>query len=167
MTVVSGSLRDLVGASMANRQGVLVFRPNEAMVQSATTTPGTIHATAEVRVTPSSNGSFSVNLTATTVMLNDCYYTLRIEWVDGAGGQMDFPDWQIRVPVGSGGHIGNYITLGPPNGGWGGSLPNLSLVLMSLTFPDNLQRGQHWWKTDPDDPQNYNGRNTGEIYRGV
>ncbi|MFJ5106639.1 MULTISPECIES: hypothetical protein [unclassified Glutamicibacter] len=167
MPAVTGYLKDLVGAAMANRQGVLVFRPNEAMVQAATTTPGTIHSTAEVRVTPASNGSFSVNLTATTVMATDCFYTLRIEWVDGAGPSMDFPGWQIRVPVGAGGSLDQFIVIGPPDGGWGGSLPNLSLVLMSLTFPGNLQRGQLWWKTDPDDPQNYNGRNTGEIHRGV
>lgn len=166
MTAVSGSVKDLVGASMASRQCVLVFRPNEAMIQAATTTPGTVHPTAEVRVTPASNGDFTANLTATTVMLNDCFYVLRIEWLDADGGHMDFPNWQIRVTT-SGGHIGNYISLGPPQGGWGGSLPNLSLVLMSLNFPDNLQRGQLWWKTDPDDPQNYNGRNTGEIHRGV
>lgn len=167
MPDVTGSLRDLVSVSMANRQGVLVFRPNAAMLQAATTTPGTIHTTAEVRVTPSSNGSFSVNLTATTVMLSDAYYTLRIEWVDGSGPDLDFPNWQIRVPVGSGGNIGQFIVIGPPSGGWGGTLPNLSLVIMSLTQPDNLQRGQFWWKTDPDDPQNYNGRNTGEIRQGV
>lgn len=166
MTAVSGSVKDLVGASMASRQCVLVFRPNEAMIQTATTTPGTIHPTAEVRVTPASNGDFTANLTATTVMLNDCFYVLRIEWLDADGGHMDFPNWQIRVTT-SAGHIGQFITLGPPDGGWGGSLANLSLVLMSLTFPDNLQRGQLWWKTDPDDPQNYNGRNTGIIERGV
>lgn len=166
MPAVTGSLKDLVGSSLSNRQGVLVFRPNEAMVQAATTTPGTIHATAEVRVAPASNGDFTANLTATTVMLNDCYYTLRIEWVDGAGGQMDFPNWQIRVPT-SGGHIGNYIVLGPPQGGWGGSLPNLTLVMMSLTRPDNLQVGQFWWQSDPDDPLNLNGKNTDNIYRGV
>lgn len=167
MPAVDFQVRDLVGASMASRQCVVVFRPNEAMIQAATTTPGTIHPTAEVRVTPNSNGQGTANLTATTVMATDCFYTLRIEWVDGSGPSMDFPGWQIRVPVGAGGSLDQFIVIGPPQGGWGGSLPNLSLVIMSLTFPDNLQRGQLWWKTDPDDPQNYNGRNTGEIYRGV
>lgn len=167
MPVYTGSVRDLVGASMADRECVLVFRPNAAMVQVATTTPGTIHPPAEVRIKPASNSTFSVNFTATTVMLTDAFYTLRIEWLDKAGGVRDFPDWQFRVPVGSGGHIGEIIVIGPPQGGWGGSLPNLSLVMMSLTQPPTLQRGQLWWITDPEDPQNLNGKNTGEIRQGV
>lgn len=168
MPTVTGYLKDLVGATMGNRQGVIVFRPNEPMIQAATTTPGTIHPTAEVRVTPASNGSFSVNLTATTVMLSDAYYTIRIEWVDKGIPPMDFPDWQVRVPVGSGGHIGQFIVLGPPQGGWGGSLPNLSLVLISETRPDNLQVGQLWLQATPGAHASPDGAlNTGILYRGT
>ena len=165
MPAVTGSLKDLIGVSMANRQCVLVFRPNEPMIQAATSTPGTIHPTAEVRVTPASNGDWTANLTATTVMLNDAFYTLRIEWVEGNIPPRDFPNWQIRVTT-TGGHIGNFVVLGPPGGGWGGSLANLSIVLLSLTQPPGLQRGQLWFQTDPDDPENLNDRNTGRIYRG-
>lgn len=168
MPTVTGYLKDLVGAAMGNRKGKLVFRPNAPMVQAASTTPGTIHSTAEISVTPASNGSFSVNLTATTVMLQDAYYTLRIEWLDSEGGAMDFPNWQIRVPVGSGGHIGEFIVLGPPNGGWGGSLPNLSLVLVSETRPDNLQVGQLWLQATPGEHASPDGAlNTGNLYRGT
>ena len=168
MPVYTGNLRDLIGANLNNRQGVLIFRPNQAMLQAATTTPGTIHPTAEVRVVPDSGGAFSVNLTATTIMLNDCWYTIRIEWVDGSGPDMDFPGWQVRVPVGSGGTIDEAITIGPPDGGWGGSLPNLSLVLVSPTRPSNLQRGQLWLQATPGDHDSQDeALNTGNLYRGI
>lgn len=168
MPVYTGSLRDLVGASMANRQCELVFSPNEAMLQVATTTPGTIHPTAEIRVKPSANGNFSVNLTATTVMLTDCFYLLRIEWVDKGVPPKDFPNWQLRVPVGSGGHIGEIITVGPPHGGWGGSLANLSLVLVSPTRPKGLQRGQLWLQAVPGEHASPDEKlNTGILWRGI
>lgn len=174
MPAVDFRVRDLVGASMASKKCVVIFRPNEAMLQAATTTPGTIHPTAAVRVTPNSNGEGTANLTATTIMLTDAFYTLRIEWVEGKISPRDFPNWQIRVPVGAGGSLDKFVVIGPPQGGWGGSLPNLSLVMMALspnraklTPPPGLQRGQNWWDTDPDDPQNLNGQNTGDIYRGV
>lgn len=167
MPAVTGYLKDLVGDAMADREGVIVFRPNAAMVQATSTTPGTIHSTAEKRIKPDANGSFSVNLTATTIMLTDAYYTLRIEWVDGSGPALDYPDWQIRVPVGSGGHIGEFITIGPPNGGWGGSLPNLSLVMIAETQPDNLQVGQLWLQATPGEHANPDrALNTGKLYRG-
>lgn len=173
MPVVTGTVLDLLSASMASRGVELVFQPNEPMLQVATTTPGRIHPTAEVKVKPDASGKWSAALTATTVMLSDCFYKLRIDWADGSGTAKDFPDWQIRVPV-TGGHIGEFVVIGPPQGGWGGSLPNLSLVMMALPVdsqgikpPPGLQRGQPWWLTDPDDPQNLNGKNTGEIRQGV
>ena len=167
MAIVNGSLKDIVNASMANRQGKLVFRLNAESVAVTGSNAGAVYPTEEVSInSAASTGNFSIDLQTTTSLLTDAWYTLRIEWLDAEGGSMDFPGWQIRVPV-SGGSIDKLITLGPPQGGWGGSLPNLSIVLMGLTFPDNLQVGQLWWKTDPDDPNNLNGKNTGRIEKGT
>lgn len=167
MAIVNGSLKDIVNESLASRQGKLIFQLNEPSVAATGAFSGAIYSTAEKSVNAAaSTGNFSVDLQTTTSLLNDAWYTLRIEWLDTEGGSMDFPGWQIRVPI-SGGSIDKLITLGPPNGGWGGSLPNLSIVQMALTRPDNLQVGQLWWKTDPDDPNNLNGKNTGRIEKGT
>lgn len=167
MAIVNGSMLDIVNKAMADRAAELFFRLNEPSVAAVGANAGTVYSTEEQSVkTSGSTGNFSIDLQTTTSLLTDAWYTLRLEWLDGKGPGRDFTGWQIRVPV-SGGSIDKLITLGPPNGGWGGSLPNLSIVLMSLTFPDNLQVGQLWWKTDPDDPNNFNGKNTGRIEKGT
>lgn len=167
MAIVNGSMKDIVNASMAGRAAKLFFRLNDTGVASVGSNAGTVYPADEQPVSPSSStGNFSIDLQTTTSMLHEAFYTLRLEWLEGGGPGLDFPNWQIRVPA-DGGRIDRLITLGPPSGGWGGSLPNLSLVLMGLTRPENLQVGQLWWQTDPEDPNNLNGKNTGRIYRGV
>lgn len=167
MAIVNGSLKDIVNASMASRQGKLVFRLNAESVAVTGSNAGAVYPTEEVSInSAASTGNFSIDLQTTTSLLTDAWYTLRIEWLDSEGGAMDFPGWQIRVPV-SGGSIDKLITLGPPNGGWGGSLANLSLVMIAPEKPDNLQVGQLWLESDPDDPNNFNGKNTSRLYRGV
>lgn len=167
MAIVSGSMKDLVNASLATRQGRLIFRLSEPSIAVTGANAGSVYPTAESSVIAStSTGNFSIDLQTTTSLLTDAWYIPSIEWLDEAGGATDFPNWQVRVPV-SGGSLDKLITLGAPSGGWGGSLPNLSIVQMGLTRPDNLQVGQLWWKTDPDDPNNLNGKNTGRIEKGV
>ncbi|MDR4533202.1 hypothetical protein [Glutamicibacter sp. PS] len=167
MATVTGNLKDIVNQAMGDRQGELVFRLSDPSIAAVGANAGTIYPTAEQRVVPSSTGAFTVNLQTTTSLLNDAWYTLQIEWLDDEGGVMDFPGWQIRVGV-DGGSIDKLITFGPPGGGWGGQLPNLSLVLVSLTKPDNLQVGQLWLQAAPeahDSPDQ--GLNTGKLYRGI
>lgn len=155
MPVVNWELKDIVGATLASRVGRVIFRLVEPNIVAAT---GRIIPTAEVAVTPASDGSGSVNLTATSSMLGNGYYVMSIEWLDSSMPRTDFPDWQIRVGS-SGGNLGDFIDFG---GGHGG--PNLSLVLTGLTKPPNLKVGQLWWNTDPNDP--YGTANTGLIYVG-
>lgn len=162
---VSGNVRDIVMGSMAGKVVQLVFRLNAPNVQATGTWAGTIHPTVEERVTPDSTGAFSVSLVTTTLMLGDAWYELGIVWQGSKEPLWDYPEWQIRVS--GDGPINEMITLGPPGGGWGGPIGNLSLVLLSLTKPPQLKKGQLWWKTDPDDPNNLNGLNTGNIYQGV
>lgn len=158
MPVVTGELKDIVGQTLASRVGRLKFRLVEPNIVATGSAAGRILPTAEESVTPSSGGSFSVNLADTSTMLADGYYVLSIEWVDSSMPMTDFPDWQIRVGP-NGGTLSGLIDTG---GGRGG--PNLSLVLLGLTQPPNLKRGQLWWKTNPDNPTD--SRNTGQIYIG-
>ncbi|MHC6176249.1 hypothetical protein [Glutamicibacter sp. X7] len=165
---VSGSVTDIVEQMMADRVVQLVFRLQAPNVQTGAGTVGRIYPTAEHRVTPNAtSGFFSVDLAVTTAMLIDGWYELGIVWADSEGPVWDHPQWQIRVPDG-GGSINNLITLGPPGGGWGGQLPNLSLVLVSLTKPDNLQVGQLWLQAAAGEHASANpALNTGKLYRGV
>ena len=155
MPAVTGELKDIIGATLVSRVGRLIFRLVEPNITVST---GRVLPTAEVSVTPSSDGAFTVNLTSTSSMLGNGYYVMSIEWLDSSMPHADFPDWQIRVGS-SGGNLGDFIDFG---GGHGG--PNLSFVLTGLTKPSNLKVGQLWWKTDPNDP--YGPANTGLIYVG-
>lgn len=167
MAIVSGSMKDIVNVSMANRQAKLFFRLNGPSVAVVGANAGTVYPTEEQSVTPdSSTGNFSIDLQTTTSLLTDAWYTMRLEWLEGGGPGMDFPGWQLRVSN-EGGRLDQLITLGPPQGGWGGSLPNLSLVMIAPEQPDNLQVSQFWLESDPDDPDNLNGKNTGRLYKGV
>lgn len=158
MPNVTGELKDIVGAPLANRVGRLKFRLVEANIVASGSSAGRILPTAEEVVAPVSSGSFAVNLNSTTTLLFEGYYTLAIEWLGSEGTFVDFPDWQIRVGP-NGGSLETMITIGGSHGG-----PNFSLVLMALTQPPNLKRGQLWWQTNPDNPSD--SRNTGRIYIG-
>lgn len=165
MPEVTGSIKDIVGESMANRVAELHFRLNAPNVQATsvgTLLAGTIHPTEVIPVAPSSGGAFSVDLVLTTTMLADAWYEVGIVWAGSKEPLWDYPQWQIRV--GSGGNISEKIFLRPPGGGWDGPISNLSLVLLSLTEPTNLARGQLWWKVNPNNPTD--PENTGLIYVG-
>lgn len=146
MPAVTGSITDIVGSLMADRQGVLKFRLNAPNIQAGSSIPGTIHPTAGEWVTPDVAGDFSVNLRSTTTMLTDAWYVLEIHWLDGSP-MTDFPQWQIRVPS-AGGLLVNLISTGPSNGGGGGANPMVWWV--GLTPPPH--HGLIWNYLDPDNP---------------
>lgn len=159
MPDVKGSLKDIVGATMGSRQGKLVFYLNEPGIQ-ATALPGEVNPTAEREVIPDTGtGDFTVDLRATTSMLNDNFYRLRIEWVENSIPPMDFPNWQIRVPNGGPHNLSELITVGGPGGGGsgGGGGSNAMLWWVSLTPPPN--RNHIWLYLDPDDPDRETGPN--------
>lgn len=160
MPAVTGELKDIIGSTLVSRVGRLIFRLVAPNIVAST---GRVMPTAEVAVTPASDGSFTVNLTSTHTMLGDGYYVMSIEWVDSTMPHADFPDWQIRVGS-SGGVLSDFIQFGGGGGNGGGNGPNLSLVLLGLTKPPQLRVGQLWWKTDPNDP--YGTANTGLVYVG-
>ncbi|OIH81966.1 hypothetical protein BLJ79_21650 [Arthrobacter sp. UCD-GKA] len=155
-----------MGATLTSRVGKLVFRLNTPNIGTAGAIASRVLPTAEHPVTPSSDGSFSVELTQTDLLLTDAWYVLSIEWNDASMPNTDFPEWQIRVT--GGGTLLDMVVLGPPHGGWGGPLANLSLVLVSLTQPENLQAGQLWLQAAPDSYASPNpALNTGKLFRGA
>ncbi|MDJ0321650.1 hypothetical protein [Pseudarthrobacter sp. PS3-L1] len=161
MPNVTGELKDIVGSTLVSRVGRLRFRLVEPSIVGSGVSAGRILPTADVLVAPDSVGAWNVNLASTATLLNDAYYTLSIEWIEPGMPLTDFPDWEIRVGS-RGGPLSDFIEFGGgrPSGG-----PNLSMVLLSLTEPPGLRRGQLWWQTNPDDPTD--PRNTGRIYIGA
>lgn len=168
MARITGSVKDIVDVSMADQVVELVFRLNGPNVRSASGAGvGTIYPTEPRRVdTTAGAGFFEIDLVRTDQMLADAWYELGIVWQGSAEPLWDFPDWQIRVTGDA--IISETITLGPPNGGWNGPIGNLSLVLVSLTQPDNLQVGQLWLQSAPTEFNNPESPlNTGKLYRGA
>lgn len=165
MPAITGNVKDIVDASMSSKVAKLVFYLSDPSVQATGSSAGTIHPTAEREVVPASDGSFTVNLVRTDTMLNDAWFIVRIEWNEPTWPARDFPEWQIRVN--SSGKINEKIYLAPPSGGWGGPMANLSLVLVALTKPDNLQVGQLWLQAAPEQHASANpALNTGQLWRG-
>lgn len=166
MPALSGNVKDLVDASMASNVVELVFRLNTPNVQATGSSAGTIHPTADYSVIPTASGSFSFNPVRTDTMLSDAWLELGIVWQGSKAASWDYPQWQIRVD--SAGPINEKIFLRPPNGGWGSPLANLSLVLVALTRPDNLQVGQLWLQAAPESHNSPDpALNTGKLYRGI
>lgn len=166
MPTITGELRDIVGGALTSRVGKLVFRLNTPNIGTAGAIASRVLPTAEHKVTPATDSTFSVELTQTDLLLTDAWYVLEIEWNDETMPNTDFPEWQIRVT--GGGTLLDMIVLGPPGGGWGGPLANLSLVMVSPTKPPNLQVGQLWLQAEPDSSTSPNpALNTGKLFRGA
>jgi len=168
MVAVTGSVKDILDGSMADRKVDLVFQLQAPNIQTVAGTMARINPTAEAVVTPNATtGFFSVDLTPTEVFLFDAFYTLKIRWLDSDAPEMDLPGWQIRVNR-DGGTLTEMLVLGPPHGNWGGPIANLSLVLVSLTQPENLQRGQLWLQAAAGSHASSNpALNTGKLWRGA
>lgn len=157
MPDVTGSLKDIVGATMGSREGVMVFYLNEPGIQTGSVA-GEVNPTAEREAIPdTSTGAFTINLRATASMLNDNFYRLRIEWLEDGIPPMDFPNWQIRVPNGGPFNLVDLITVGGPGGGGGGGSANAMLWWVSLDPPPN--RNHIWLYLDPDNPDLETGPN--------
>lgn len=156
MPNVTGNLTDVGFDYLAGLNPVVEFHLNAPQVSA-----NRVYATRPAKVTPASNGDFTVSLADTTAMHADAFYTMHVRWQEpGSANVQGFSpvdvhiDTPIRVPS-TGGSIGDLI----------GSVTNLSLVYISLIAPKYPLPLMLWYKTDPDDPTNSNGKNTGNIYR--
>lgn len=151
MAVVTGNLKDIGGAAMANRNGVVKFTLNAGNIIAS---GGGLRPDNTQTVTPTSDGTFSTNLEATAGMLLDAWYNVRVEWLDSAGNLITYMEFQIKVPSG-GGVLSDLIELD----GVGGGGANQLIWWVGLTAPPS--RRYLWLHTDPSD--NENPANTGDV----
>lgn len=113
MALVTGTLNTFAFATFINKAPRVVFTPSGPGVSTKY-----VLATEPVEATFLNAQDFEVNLAVNEFVSPTTWYTLRIEWLDGAGNftSVDFPDWKIRVPVG-GGELGDLIDA-PIDGGF-------------------------------------------------
>ena len=149
MAVVTGNLKDIGGATMANRNGVVKFTLNAGNI---TASGGGLRPDNTQTVTPTSDGTFSTNLEATAGMLLDAWYNVRVEWLDNVGNLITYMEFQIKVPSG-GGVLSDLIE----SGGNGNANPLIWWV--GLTAPPS--RRYLWLHTNPDNPDDPS--NTGDV----
>lgn len=149
MAVVTGNLKDIGGASMANRNGVVKFTLNAG---NLTASGGGLRPDNTQTVTPTSDGTFSTNLEATSGMLLDGWYNVRVEWLDSVGNLITYMEFQIKVPSG-GGVLSDLIELGLNGRG------NPLIWWVGLNAPPS--KGYLWLHTNPSD--NEDPANTGDV----
>lgn len=151
MAVVTGTLWDAGLGHLAGKQPELLFTLNAPQARA-----GALYPTEAVKVTPAADGTFTANLAPTTDMLDDAWYTLKIQWVNSVDPKgyavADFPDWAMQVPA-SGGPFTDLFGR-PPS--------NTRVVYVSLTPPGSPRPFTLWLKQDPTDSEN--PLNTGELY---
>ena len=149
MATVTGNLKDIGGATMANRNAVVKFTLNAGNI---TASGGGIRPDNTQTVTPGADGTFSTNLESTTGMLLDAWYNVRVEWLDNVGNLITYMEFQIRVPSG-GGVLSDLVEVGLRGRG------NQMIWWVGLAAPPS--RGYIWLHTDPSN--NNNPANTGDV----
>lgn len=155
MAEVNGTLRNFGLANINHLDPVIIFQAIKPAIGAA----GQIFATDPIRVpVTASDSSWSANLEPTESLLTeDVYFTVTVEWRDPAGNYMraDFPDWRLYVSS-AGGSFGDLVQ----------HPVNRSMVIKSPTDPGtNFGRGALWLQIDPADPDNpANPGNTGDLY---
>mgnify|MGYP001446329489 CR=1 FL=1 len=118
MPAVSGNVRTWGFTPFPTAERLLLrFVPSSAGVSSSAVLP-----LREERVEPSADGSFSVNLAATTAITPDVWFTVRFEWfsVHPVTGERELTGWselpqELRVPS-AGGNITDLLELAPRPG---------------------------------------------------
>lgn len=104
MATVTGTLKDFNLGALAAFMPVITFRPSGPGV-----TPTSLLASKPVRVTPATDGSFTVNLAPTDDVRPARWYEITIEWQSaGVPTQYDFADWKLTVPA-AGGNIADLV----------------------------------------------------------
>lgn len=140
MPTVTGTLTDINMGHLVGKSPQLVFTLNAPNSSGAL-----LHPTEPVRVTPSSDGTFSVTLAATTEMNDDsAFYMLSIQWVNSVGNspiRADHRGWELTVPS-VGGNISGMWRRRPKNG---------RVVYVSLTPPEDAKPDDLWFEVNPND----------------
>jgi hypothetical protein len=150
MPAVPGNLTEVSNGHLVGKAPEIHFTLNAPNAKSGVMIPTEPHT-----VQPATDGSFTANLLATEDMMDDAWYTVSIQWLDAAGNYVkaDFPDWQLRVPLGG----GTFSDL------FGRPPKNTQMFYVSLSPPTNVPKGTWWLEDDPPDPEN--PLNTGNLHQ--
>lgn len=110
MAAVTGTLRDFGLEALATSAPRIIFAPSGNAVLGPY-----LLATTAIIVTPDTPGTFTANLAPTTDTVPDCWYNIRIEWLDPYNSTsgyigMDLLDWALRVPP-EGGDISTLLSI--------------------------------------------------------
>lgn len=150
MPNVTGNLTDVGGGHLVGKYPEIHFTLNAPNAKAGVMLP-----TQPLTVAPASDGSFTAALQSTLDMHDDAWYTVSIQWLDGAGNYVkaDFPDWNLQVPSGG----GSFSDL------FGRPPKNTAMIYVSLVEPEDPRNWTFWLKDDPVDPAN--PLNTGNLYQ--
>lgn len=149
MPTVTGTLTDINMGHLVGKSPQLVFTLNAPNGSGAVMYP-----TEPVRVTPASDGTFSVTLADTTAMNDAAFYMLAVHWINSEGNspiRADHDGWKIQVPS-TGGALSNL---------WGKPPTNERMVYVSLTPPANPAPWSYWLEANPDNDND--PLNTGDL----
>lgn len=164
MAIVTYDLKDIVGSTMGDRDGVVIFTLNDPNVMVGT---GGLRPDISHKSTPASNGTGSVDLEPTMNMFMDAWYNISILWQQadlveptrGAALQ-GFLGLQLRVPA-SGGRLDQLLTSG---GGSNTPGPNNRVVWVSQSPPSNPRPWMLWLEQEPgENPDPFDTRNTSNL----
>jgi hypothetical protein len=147
---VVGNVTDVAGTHLNGKIPEIHFTLNRPNSKA-----GKVIPTEPLTVQPATDGSFTANLESTTDMMDDAWYTVSIQWLDGAGNYVkaDFPDWALQVPTGG----GSFTDL------FGKPPTNTQMIYVSLSAPDDPRKWSFWLEDDPTDPAN--PLNTGKLHQ--
>lgn len=151
MPLVTGNVLDVSGVAMPSNIPQLIFRLNRMNVTAAGSGAGSVYPTKERVAAPASDGTFSVNLTATSGMHLDAWYEVGLRWNESSGTLWDF-GLRVRVPSGGPHNLADLIDR---TAGGGGGSP--MVWWFGLTPPPS--GATIWNYMDPSDPD----RETGPI----
>lgn len=97
MALVTGTLADFGRGNLAARNPELVFTPSAA---TTTIDDSYLLTAVPIVVTPSADGSFTVDLEPVDNMTTPVFYRIQVRLLDSVAGYVfiDFPDWRLAVP---------------------------------------------------------------------
>lgn len=165
MANVTYDLKDIVGATMGDRNGTVIFTLNDPNVIVGS---GGLRPDMSFESTPASNGTGSVNLEPTVNMFKDAWYDISILWQqedldDSSRGAalQGFLGLQLRVPA-AGGRLDQLLEFGGSGGNVPG--PNNRIVWVSQSPPPKPRKFMLWLVQEPGpNPDPFDPRNTSDL----
>ncbi|MDY0891887.1 hypothetical protein [Frigoribacterium sp. CFBP9030] len=135
MPTVSGRLLDIGLATLDPLRPTVTFTPRNADGDGSSVATNLLLASRPTSVTPAADGSFTVQLAATTLMRPDTWYEISVKWFEPTGAFHDasYPSFKLRVPE-QGGILAELVDAEPTS----------KLAWVGPTAPPNTT-AYLWW----------------------